>query len=147
MAQYMDESDARKELLELYKIAHAEYRAEVNLSWERQKLFLGFNPVVATLAATLAEHAPLAARAGLLTAACVSIAGILVVWRSHGRYRATRAHVQALERKLGIDGLETTGGMREARGEPRLEGFKVVTVLMTILGCLAVLEVGFAIVL
>lgn len=143
----MAEADERKELLELYKLAHAEYRAEVNLGWERQKLFLGFNPLVATLAASLAQHAPWGARAGLVSAALVSVAGILVVWRSHGRYRATRAHMQALERKLRIDGLETTGGMREARGEPRLEGFRVVTVLMTILACLALLEVGFAIAL
>jgi cbb3-type cytochrome oxidase subunit 3 len=119
----------------------------VNLGWERQKLFLGFNPVIATLAATLATHAPFAARIGLLTAALVSIAGILVVWRSHGRYRATRAHMQSLEKALAIPGLETTGGMRVERGEPRFEGFKVVTVQMTILGVLAALEVGFALAL
>lgn len=140
----MQDAESRRELLELYKLAHSEYRAEVALGSERQKLFLGLNPISAALVANLAQHAPLAGRIGLIGTAAISAAGILVIWRSHGRYRAVRNRMVAMERELGIKGFDTTGGMRVENGEPRRETFKISTVVMAALALLTVLELSAA---
>jgi len=134
----------RAELFERYKLAHAEYRAEVALGWDRQKLFLVLPATLTALVSSLATHR-LAAQVALGTAALVALAGALVVFRSHGRYRATRASLQALEDALGITDLQTTGGQREARGSMRLEAFRVVDVLLAVFLLIALLDVLLAV--
>jgi hypothetical protein len=139
----VDEND-RKELIERWKLAHAEYRAEVALGWDRQKLFLTVNPALTALMASSA-HTGIGARLGLVAAALTALAGVLVVRRSHGRYRATRTALQSLEDALGIQDLQTTGGQREARGEPRLERFRVVDVVAGLFLTLAALDIALAV--
>lgn len=136
--------DERKELLERLKLAHAEYRAEVALGWDRQKLFLTLNPVLT--AGLLANGAhTLTARCACVLAALIALAGALVVRRSHGRYRAARAALQRLEDQLGLEDLQTTGGQREARGGLRLERFRVVDVLVGVFLLLAGLDLALAV--
>lgn len=130
----------RSELMELYKLGHAEYRAEVSLGWERQKLFLTLNPTLLAIVGALGAQEPHAAQAALAAAAAVSVAGMFVVVRSHGRYRATRAQLDVLAGELSVPGLETTGGMRQAQGKPRAEGFRVVTVVVTVLALFVLLD-------
>lgn len=125
--------------LERYKIAYAEYRAEVSLGNERQKLFITLNPVIAALASS--THIKLAS-AALLLAASASIVGIVLVGRSHGRYQRTRDVLLALAKQLGCESdWQTTGGMREARSEPRWEGPRVTTAVKALLGLYAIFDV------
>lgn len=135
--------DERKELLERLKLAHAEYRAEVALGWDRQKLFLTLNPVLTAGLLASGAHT-LAARYACVLAALIALAGALVVRRSHGRYRAARAALQRLEDQLGLEDLQTTGGQREARGGLRLERFRVVDVLVGVFLLLAGLDLLLA---
>lgn len=130
----------RAELLERYKLAVAEYRAEVTLGHARQQLFVTLNPAVAAFSANGNRTISVAA---LGLAAAASLVGILLVWRSHGRYRQTRAVLLELARALGCEGdWQTTGGMREARGEPRYErGPRVVMALSVLLALYAVFDV------
>lgn len=130
-------------LLERWKQAHAEYRAEVALGWDRQKLFLTLNPVLTAGLAATGVHTT-AARLACVAAAAVALAGTLIVLRSHGRYQAARAAVQQLEDALGIEDLQTTGGQRAARGGPRLERFRVVDVLVGVFVLLAAIDVALA---
>lgn len=139
----MTESD-RKELLERYKLAHAEYRAEVALGWDRQKLFLTINPALTALLSSQV-HVGIGARLALGAAALVALAGLLIVRRSHTRYRATYATLAALEDQLGITDLQTTGGQREARGSLRLENFRVVDVISALFAVLAALDLALAV--
>ena len=135
--------EARKELVERLKLAHAEYRAEVALGWDRQKLFLTLNPVL-TAGIAVAGGRTLAAQLALGAAALVAVAGTLIVLRSHGRYQAARAALQRLEDQLGLEDLQTTGGQREARGMPRLERFRVVDVLVVVFMLIALLDIALA---
>jgi hypothetical protein len=135
---------ARSELLERLKLAHGEYRAEVSLGWDRQKLFLTLNPVLTALIAS-AAHKPLAARLSLTAAALTAIAGALLVRRSHGRYLATRVRVHAIEDQLGIADLQTTGGQRVARDNARLERFRVVDIVVFVFIVTALLDVTLAV--
>jgi hypothetical protein len=113
--------------VERYKLAYAEYRAEVALGSERQRLFVTLNPAVAALSSSASK--PLAT-AALALAAVASLVGLVLVWRSHGRYRQTRAVLLSIATELGCaDDWQTTGGMREARGEPRFERVRVVSAL------------------
>lgn len=129
----------RAEFVALYQLAHAEYRAEVELGWRRAQLFLALGmagPVVVGLRSPLEG-------AGVMTclaSAAACVAGVLIVRRSHGRYRATREPLQQLERELGVAGIGTTGGMREGHGQARAEGYRVTTVLAVLLGGLGVLN-------
>jgi hypothetical protein len=134
-------TENRPELLERYKLAYAEYRAEVALGWDRQKLFLTLPSTITALTSALATHR-LAAQAALLCAVLLSLTGMLVVWRSHGRYRATRQAMQALEDRLGIEDLQTTGGQREARGLMRLEAFRIVDVLIVVFAIIGALDLA-----
>jgi len=118
----------RAELLERLKLAHAEYRAEVALGWDRQKLFLTLNPAL-TAGLTLSGGHSLALRLAYTLAAFVALCGALIVLRSHRRYQAARATLQAIEDQLGLEDLQTTGGQRAARGGPRLERFRIVDVV------------------
>lgn len=133
----------RAELLERLRLAHAEYRAEVALGWDRQRLFLTLNPVLTAGLAATGAHT-LAARLACGVAAIVALAGALVVLRSHGRYRAARAALQAREDALGYEDLQTTGGQREARGGLRLERFRVVDLLVAVFVALAAVDVALA---
>lgn len=133
----------RHELVERLKLAHAEYRAEVALGWDRQKLFLTLNPALTALVAGLARSA-LAARVGFALAALIALAGAFVVLRSHGRYRATRAALQAIEDRLGLSDLQTTGGQRAARGGMRLETFRIVDLLVVVFLVVALADVALA---
>ena len=130
--------------MERYKLAHAEYRAEVALGWDRQKLFLGL-PASLTALVSLAHADRLAAVFALVCSALVSAAGTFVVLRSHGRYQATRAVVQRLEDELGFADLQTTGGQRHARGLPRLERFRVVDIVVVVFAAVALLDVALAV--
>lgn len=135
--------DTRPELIERLKLAHAEYRAEVALGWDRQKLFLTLNPVLTAGLAVAPTHT-LAARLGYVAAAVVAIAGALIVRRSHTRYQAARAALQHLEDKLGLEDLQTTGGQRAARGGLRLERFRIVDVLALTFLVLALVDLVLA---
>lgn len=135
----------RSELMELYRLTHAEYRAEVALGWDRQKFFLMLNPTLLAIVGVLGTREHFAAQVALASAAAVSIAGVLVVRRSHGRYRATRTQLDVLANALGVPGVETTGGQREAHGKPRAEGFRIVTVATMVLVLFAVLDALFAV--
>jgi hypothetical protein len=136
----------RRELLERWKLAHAEYRAEVALGWDRQKLFMTLNPVLTAGLAAAAPPAPeLPIVLGFGLAACVALAGMLIVLRSHSRYRATRATLQRLEDLLGFEDLQTTGGQREARGLLRLELFRVVDVIAAVFLLFALLDIVLAV--
>jgi hypothetical protein len=129
----------RNELIERYKIAYAEYRAEVALGHERQKLFITLNPAVAALSAV---GRPVTALVFGL-AALASLIGIVLVYRSHGRYRQARDVLMALAIELGCSqDWQTTGGMREARGEPRFEGPRVVTAIALLLFLYACFDVA-----
>lgn len=128
-------------LLERYKIAYAEYRAEVSLGNERQKLFVTLNPAVAAL--SVATREPIALTAALVLAACASVVGIVLVSRSHGRYQQTRHVLLALAKQLSCESdWQTTGGMREERGEPRYESrLKVTTAVKALLAVYALFDV------
>jgi hypothetical protein len=134
----------RSELVELYKLAHAEYRAEVALGWERQKLFLTLNLALIVIVSAFGGRDRFAVQVALFAGAIVSIAGVLVVRRSHERYRATRTHLDGLTGQLGMAGFETTGGMRHAHGKPRGERFRVVTVVTIVLGVFVLLDIALA---
>lgn len=133
----------RQELLERLKLAHAEYRAEVALGWDRQKLFLTLNPLLTAGLAASDVHTP-AARLAAGAAALVAIAGMLIVLRSHGRYQAARAALLQLEDALDLQDLQTTGGQRELRAGLRLEKFRVVDVIVTVFALLAAVDVMLA---
>lgn len=125
--------------LERYKFAYREYRAEVSLGNERQKLFIGLNPVIAAFAGTSSRLELVSA--ALLLAAMASVVGIVLVTRSHGRYQRTRDVLLSLARELGCEeDWQTTGGMREARGEPRWEGPRVTTAVKWLLALYAVFD-------
>jgi hypothetical protein len=121
----------RQELFERYKLAYQEYRSEVSLGWERQKLFLTLNPTLTALIPAFGRD-KLAGAATLCCAAVIALAGAFIVSRAHSRYRATRLAMHALETQLGIAGVQTTGGQRELKGGPRLEAFRVVDVLVIV---------------
>ena len=131
-------------LVERWKVAHAEYRAEVALGWDRMKLFVTLNPVL-TAGIVASDARPHTARLALVAAAAVALAGTLIVRRSHSRYQATRAVVLRLEDELGFADLQTTGGQRAAREGPRLEWFRVVDVLAFVFVGIAVLDVALAV--
>lgn len=129
----------RSELLERYKLAYAEYRAEVALGSERQKLFMGLNPVIAALAAN-SRDVPIAAGA-LGLALIASLVGVMLVGRSHERYQHTREVLLRIARELGCESdWATTGGMREARAEPRREGPRVTTAIKWLLSLYALYD-------
>lgn len=131
-------------MLDRWKIAHAEYRAEVALGWDRAKLFVALSPALTTWLATTDTPRDTAVRVAFVAAALVAFAGALIVLRSHARYRAARAVVQRLEDELGFADLETTGGQREARGRARLERFRVVDIVAAVLVVIAGLDVALA---
>ena len=133
----------RHELIERYKLAHAEYRAEVALGWDRQKLFLTLNPALTALISS-AVHTKAGAQLALTAAALTALAGALIVRRSHSRYRATRAALLQLEDLLGIQDLQTTGGQRQARDAPRLERFRIVDVVAFVFVVTALLDLALA---
>jgi hypothetical protein len=137
----MDEA-RRRELLELYKLAHAEYRAEVTLGWERQKLFLTLTPALMALGGGLGAQAPWAAEGALAAGAAVAAGGALIVWRSHGRFRATRARLEALADELAVTRFDTTGGMRAGAGQLRGERYRVITVIIALLVFYLLLALG-----
>lgn len=127
--------------IERYKIAYQEYRAEVALGNERQKLFIGLNPVIAAFAGTSSRLELVSA--ALLLAAMASIVGVVLVSRSHGRYQRTRDVLLGIATELGCESdWQTTGGMREARGEPRWEGPRVTTAVKWLLMLYAVFDVA-----
>jgi len=130
-------------LVERWKIAHAEYRAEVALGWDRMKLFITLNPIL-TAGIAVSEARPRAAQLALVAAAVVALAGTLIVRRSHSRYQATRAVLQHLEDELGFADLQTTGGQRAAREGMRLEWFRVVDVVTGVFVLLAIVDVALA---
>lgn len=138
------DADARKELLERYKLAYAEYRAEVALGWDRQKLFLTVNPALTAYISSSSQAHSNGARLALVVAAATAIAGTMIVRRSHGRYQATRKALQAIEDRLGIQDLQTTGGQRTARSLPSGERFKVVHVVSALLLLTAALNLVLA---
>jgi hypothetical protein len=129
--------------IERYKTAYAEYRAEVALGWDRQKLFLTLPAGLTALVSSIGSHR-VAAQIALVASALVALAGALIVRRSHGRYRAARATLLAIETELGVQDLQTTGGQREARGGLRLERFRVVDVLVGVFCLIAALDVALA---
>ena len=138
------ETEARKELVERWKLAHAEYRAEVALGWDRMKFFLAANPILTAGIAAFGTRI-LAAQLAFIAAALGALAGTLIVRRSHGRYQATRAVLQRLEDELGWADLQTTGGQREARELPRLEKFRVVDIVTSAFIMIALLDVALAV--
>jgi hypothetical protein len=138
-----DETWDQKLAAERWKIAHAEYRAEVSLGWDRQKTFFALNPTLTAVIAGFART-PQAAQVALVAAAIAALGGALVVRRSHGRYRAALAVVQRLEDQLGFADLQTTGGQREARGGLRLEKFRIVDVMAIAFVLNAVLDIVLA---
>ena len=120
--------------LDRYKLAYAEYRAEVELGSRRQLWFLALGPVLVALASRGIRHELIVG--ALLLAACVSAAGIIVVRRSHERYRRTRDVLLSQARELGVEGdWRTTGGM----GGPK-EGVRVVTAVEALLWASLVVE-------
>jgi hypothetical protein len=132
------EAPVRPDLMERYKLAVAEYRAEVALGTERQKLFLALNPAVAALITN--GHTSIAVTA-LGLAAFASMTGIVLVRRSHQRYRQAREVMLERARAVGAgDDWQTTGGMRNALGKPRGEGVRVTTALQWLLVAYALFD-------
>jgi hypothetical protein len=136
--------DPRSELYEQYKIVFAEYRAEVTLGWERQKLFITLNPSLTSIIAVFSKNV-VATRVALSVAAMVAVCGAFVVWRAHERYRATYRSLAHVENLLNIERIQTTGGQRLARGYLRLERFKVASVIIGLLLLIAMLDVFLAV--
>lgn len=122
-----------------YQLAHAEMRAEVELGWQRAQLFIALNPIVLVLAV---DAEPLLAKLSIVTAAVVSMAGVLVLDASHERYRATRAVLLELALELHAEAdWKTTGGMREFGGRPRGEGPRITTIVQMLLWAYVVLDI------
>lgn len=141
----MNPPPTRDELLALYKLAVEEYRYEVTLGWERQKLFIGTNVALLGVLAGLGSRHPVLVPLALVVGAVVSLLGAFVVLRTHTYYRSARAHFQALEAQLGLDraglGLATTPGMSEGLAErPVLPRLRVVTASVAVLVLLAALD-------
>lgn len=125
-------------LLARYQMAYAEYRGEVLLGSERQLLFVILNPTVVAFGSYSAQLADLA----LVLAALASCVGILLVTRSHQRYQRTRGVLLERAKELGAEAdWQTTGGMREARGEPRWEGPRVTTAIKVLLALYVAFDV------
>lgn len=129
-------------LIERYRIAYAEYRAEVSLGWERQKLFLTLNPALTAFLSSTPSG--LTRCVTLLATAGIALAGALIVRRSHTRYQAARGALLALEDALGFQDLQTTGGQRAARGNPHSERFRIVDVIAIVFLLLAAIDVRLA---
>lgn len=127
----------RLELLERYKLAHAECRAEVTLGWQRQQTFM-LLVVGLTAAAVFTSDG---VRMLAFMSFVVAWEGIMVIRASHRRYRAARDAVLALEDSLGFSDLQTTGGQREARGKPRSERYRVVDIVTAVLAIIGALDV------
>ncbi|MDB4989590.1 MAG: hypothetical protein JWN04_4768 [Myxococcaceae bacterium] len=135
----------RTELLGLYKLAWAEYRAEVTLGWSRARTFLALGLVGPIGVVAWPSTKVLALTAGVPAFSMVaSTLGVFVVQQSHQRYRATRQQLDGLASELGITGFETTAGMRQAHGKARGAGVRVSSVLMALLVLLAVLNASLA---
>lgn len=98
----MTDADVRRELVERLTVAHAEYRAEVALGWDRQRLFLTIAPVLTAGLAAVGVHT-LATRLACGVAALVALAGAAVVHRSHWRCVAAHCTLRAIAAQLGID--------------------------------------------
>jgi hypothetical protein len=121
------------EQLEHYKLAYAEYRAEVALGWSRARTFLVLG-CLGPVAAVLSPVAPIRTHTTAVAGLCVlSIAaaglGQRAVETSHRRYQAARERLEELARVVGVAPLQTTGGMRAQQGKPRGEGMRITTML------------------
>lgn len=129
--------------VERYRLAYAEYRAEVSLGHERQTFFLALNPLIVAVAGW--GKSPGLAALALVFAAMASAVGMFVVSRSHLRYRRTRYALLDVARALGTEtDWQTTGGMREALGMPRFEGMRVTTAVRALLLAYVVADVAAA---
>lgn len=115
---------ARAEIFERYKLAHAEYRAEVALNSSRQLhlLLMGWAPPFLFFFFGNRSYSWIL----LCVCAFMSACTAMIVRVGHLRYRATRDLMLALENMLGFQDLQTTGGQREARGKPRDEPVRIV---------------------
>jgi hypothetical protein len=133
----------RDELTERYSIAHSEYRQEVLLGWDRMKTFLIINPSFTVILA-LKDGTTLPMRLAFAAAACIALAGVFVVNRSHSRFRATMVTVNYLEKQLGIEDIQTTGGQRERLGMLRMERYRIVDVVTVVFVVIAVIDVVLA---
>jgi hypothetical protein len=140
-------NEPRNELFRRYELVLVEYRSEVRLGWERQRLFITLSVVMTGFACVASSDQRSGAVMALVCAALTAVAGILVVLRSHARYRAVRVSVHQLEDQLGFADLRTTGGQRELRGGQRQERFRVVDVVVGLLGLLTALDVLLAVLL
>lgn len=136
--------ESRAEAVERLKLAHAEYRAEVALGWDRQKLFLTLNPALTAALVASGAHS-IGNQLAFGAAALIALSSTFIVLRSHKRYQATRAVVQRLEDALGFADLQTTGGQRAERGLPRLERFRIVDVIAFVFVMLAIVDVALAV--
>lgn len=131
----------RPELLQLYEVAIAEYRFNVQLSWDRLKFFVGLNLALIAALGFGPSSVPIAV--GYLAGAITSALGALVVRKAHGYYQATRRHFQALERDLGLGalGLSTTPGMI---GGSALHRLRIVDACSIVLGMLVLFDLAMA---
>lgn len=143
----MAASSSAPDDLALLQLAYQEYRAEVQLGWDRQRVFLGLNPLVLGFVAVADTSARALACAAVLSAMVASVAGLLVAGRSHERYQAARAVLQQRESALGVALFATTDGMRAARGEPRRERVRVVTLVRAVLAAYALIDAAVVVVL
>jgi uncharacterized membrane protein YfcA len=79
-----------------YQLAHADHRAEVQLSWDRARFFLALNAALLVAGSAIATASPRAALAPLALGVVLSVIGALIVARSHGRTRRTRTRSSRL---------------------------------------------------
>lgn len=140
----------RDQLLTLYRLAIEEYRFEINLGWERQKVFLAINPTLLGLIGAMmgrgqSEDGAWFIRGALFAALAVSMLGIFVVRKSHTYYQNAKRHFGALEDHLAIPvelRFQTTDGMREANmAAPSQRRFRVLEAVLLVLWVFALLDV------
>lgn len=123
----------RPDLLEHYKLAYAEYRAEVALGWSRARAFLvlgSLGPLAGALSPAGLSRGRTTAVAGLcLLSVAASLLAQFVVRTSHRRYQGARDRLEELARLSGVAPMQTTAGMRAQPGKPRDEGMRITTAL------------------
>lgn len=140
--------EVRGELFLRYQIAHSEYRAEVQLGWERQKFFLTLAVAISTgVMLDLGGGDYGLAATALQLSTTIAFAGSLISTRSHKRYKAAIQQVQKIEDALLITDVQTTGGQRTNRGAVRGEWFSVGTVISFVFAMIVLFNVAATITL
>jgi hypothetical protein len=132
---------ARPELLELYKIAIAEYRFQVELNSKREQYYLATNVAILTVGTGLLR---LEGEQGLFLTACVFLAGIgaalvsiMGMRTQKGYYRATADRMALLGTRLGLGELAMKA---TPRFSTQRRWIRMTTSTTALLGGIAVID-------